>query len=127
MGFWIFMMLSNFLVPGLMIIFGRVFLKHPPKTINGIYGYRTTMSGKNQETWDFAHQYCGKLWWKLGWILLVISIFAMIPMIGKDTGSVGTWSAVFEMIQCAVMVLSIFPTERALRKNFDKEGNRRTE
>ena len=85
------------------------------------------MSGKNQETWDFAHQYCGKLWWRLGWILFIISIFVMLPVIGKDEGTVGTWGSVFEMIQAAVLLLSIFPTEKALRKNFDKEGNRRKE
>ena len=127
MAFWIFMTVSNFLIPVLMIIFGRVFLKHPPKTINSIYGYRTPMSGKNQETWDFAHQYCGKLWWKLGWIMFVISIFVMVPVFGKDTETVGTWGSVFEMLQGAVLLISIFPTEKALRKNFDKEGNRRME
>ena len=127
MAFWIFMTVSNFLIPVLMIIFGRVFLKHPPKTINSIYGYRTSMSGKNQETWDFAHQYCGKLWWKLGWIMFVISIFVMVPVFGKDTTTVGTWGSVFELIQGAVLLISIFPTEKALRKNFDKEGNRRME
>lgn len=125
MAFWIFMTVSNFLIPVLMIIFGKVFLKHPPKTINSIYGYRTTMSSKNQETWDFAHQYCGKLWWKLGWIMFVISIFVMVPVFGKDTETVGMWGSVFEMLQGAVLLISIFPTEKALRKNFDEEGNRR--
>lgn len=127
MAFWIFMVVSNFLIPVLMIIFGRVFLKHPPKTINSIYGYRTTMSSKNQETWDFAHQYCGKLWWKLGWIMFVISIFVMLPVLGKDTETVGAWGSVFEILEGAVLLISIFPTEKALRRNFDKEGNRRME
>ena len=39
--------------------------KYPPKEINGIIGYRTTMSRKNMDTWKFAHDYCGKLWLKL--------------------------------------------------------------
>lgn len=127
MAFWIFMNVCNFLVPALMIIFGRVFLKHPPKTINGVYGYRSTMSSKNQKTWDFAHQYCGKLWWRIGWFLFAASIFAMLLVLGKDGDTVGIWGTVIETIQCAVLILSIFPTERALRKNFNKDGSRKTE
>ena len=34
---------------------GRVMLKHPPKEINNFFGYRTAMSRKNRDTWDFAH------------------------------------------------------------------------
>jgi len=126
MFFLIFMTVSNFLIPVFMIIYGKVFLKHPPKIINSIYGYRTTMSGKNQDTWDFAHQYCGKLWWKLGWIMFVVTVIAMLPLLGKDADSVGLWGGIFELVQGAVLIVSIFLTEKALRKNFDKDGNRRT-
>ena len=55
MGFWIFMLIMDLLTPAIMIGFGRGFMKHPPKTINMVYGYRTSMSMKNKETWDFAH------------------------------------------------------------------------
>ena len=46
MGFWIFMFLSNELIPILMLLFGWIFKKHPPKNINSVYGYRTSMSKK---------------------------------------------------------------------------------
>ena len=38
MGFWIFMFLSNELIPILMLLFGWIFKKHPPKNINSVYG-----------------------------------------------------------------------------------------
>ena len=54
MGFWIFMLIMNLLIPFTMIGFGRHFMRKAPQKINGIYGYRTTMSMKNRETWEFA-------------------------------------------------------------------------
>lgn len=40
------------------VFFGFILMKFPPKRINGVYGYRTLFSMKNQNTWDAA-QKCG--------------------------------------------------------------------
>ena len=61
MGFWIFMLVMDLLIPVTMVFIGKRFQKKPPKEINGIYGYRTAMSMKNKETWKYAHRCCGKL------------------------------------------------------------------
>ena len=29
--------------------------------VNFVFGYRTSMSMKNKDTWEFAHKYCGKV------------------------------------------------------------------
>ena len=63
-GFWIFMLIMDLLVPFTMIGWGKLFLDKAPKNINYTFGYRTTMSMKNQDTWQFAHKYCGKLWFR---------------------------------------------------------------
>ena len=62
MGFWIFMLIMDLLLPFTMIGFGRYFMKKAPKEINSVFGYRTSMSMKNKDTWEFAHKYCGKVW-----------------------------------------------------------------
>lgn len=68
MGFWIFMVCMNLLIPLAMVGFGAVFLRWPPKEINGAYGYRTARSMASQEAWDFAHAYFGRLWkWTGAW------------------------------------------------------------
>ena len=126
MGFWVFMLISDLLMPVVMIGFGRVCLKHPPKEINGIYGYRTAMSMKNKETWEFAHKYCGKLWYICGLALLPVTIAAMLPVLGKSEDAVGTVGGILCVIQTILLIGSIFPTERALRRTFDKQGNRKT-
>lgn len=125
MGFWIFMTLCNLMIPTLMIVIGVIFKKHPPKTINGIYGYRTTMSMKNMDTWNFAHLYCGKLWWKIGWCMLPVSVLLMMPVLGKSTDTMGTWGGIIEAVQCFFLFITIFLVERALGRTFDKNGQRK--
>ncbi len=125
MGFWIFMLAMDLLIPATMIGFGYVFVHHPPKKINDIYGYRTTMSTKNQDTWQTAHAYCGKLWWVLGWISLPTSVIPLIFVIGKDADTVGVVGGIICAVQTVVIMCTILPVERKLRRIFDKNGNRR--
>lgn len=125
MGFWVAMFICNLLVPLLMVVFGRIMYKHAPKSINGIYGYRTSMSMKNEDTWKFAHDYCGRLWYKIGLIMLIPSVLVQLPFVKSSTDTIGIMTVVLETVQICVMIASIFPTERALRKTFDKYGNRK--
>ena len=127
MGFWIFMFIMNMLIPAMMLGFGWVFLHKAPKTINWGYGYRTTMSMKNQDTWDFAHKYAGELWFKWGKWMLGVSVVVMLFVIGKNEDIVGIVGGALCMVQCAPLIYVIVPTERALKKHFDSKGNcRRT-
>lgn len=125
MGYVIAMFIFNLLIPVLMIIFGRIMYKHAPKSINGIYGYRTSMSMKNEDTWKFAHDYCGRLWYKIGLIMLIPSVLVQLPFVKSSTDTIGIMTVVLETVQICVMIASIFPTEKALRKTFDKYGNRK--
>ncbi len=118
------MTISAFLVPVIMIIFGIVLVKNPPKSINGVYGYRTRMSKKSQETWDFAQNYCGKLWKRIGIIMLPVSILLMVPVMGKSENTIGIWGGVVEILQCIILIGAIIPVEIELKKQFDKDGNR---
>lgn len=125
MGFWIFMLIMNSIVPVTMIGFGKLFLKNPPAKINWGFGYRTNLSMKNKDTWEFAHKYCGKLWYTCGVILLPVSILPMFFVIGQSEDTVGNLGGMVFVIQMVCLIGSIFPTERALRKTFDKNGRRR--
>ena len=125
MGFWIFMMIMELLMPLLMIIFGKIFMKYPPSSINYVYGYRTKRSMKNMETWVFAHKYFGKIWYISGLILIVVSIIPMIFVLGKDITIISTVGGVVMIAQLIPLIGAIFPTEYALSKRFDSEGNAR--
>ncbi len=125
MGFWIFMLVMDLMIPFTMIGFGRYFLKTAPKEINTLFGYRTTMSMKNKDTWIFAHNYCGKIWYVGGLIMLPISIVVMLMVIGKTEGAVGTAGGILCVVQMIPLIGSIFPTEKALKNTFDENGDRR--
>ena len=125
MGFWIFMMIINLILPITIILLGRYYSRKAPKNINWVYGYRTPMSTKNKETWEFAHKYFGKLWYKFGIILLPVSIVAMLFVLGKSENIIGIVGEIICGVQVVLMVLVILPIEHALKKNFDKDGNRR--
>ncbi len=66
MGFWIFMLCMNLLLPFIMAVCGWAFRRRPPKQINDLFGYRTARSRSSQEAWDFAQKYMGQLWFRLG-------------------------------------------------------------
>lgn len=125
MRFWVFMLIMDLLVPLTMIGFGHLFLKKAPQSINDVFGYRTFMSMINNSTWIFAHHYCGKLWFRWGIILLPVSIVAMCFVIGKDIDTIGKIGAFICFVQMIPLVGVIFPTERALKKTFDKNGKRK--
>ncbi|MBW4828287.1 MAG: SdpI family protein [Clostridiaceae bacterium] len=119
MKMYIFLIIMNSLIPITMLGFGALWKKYPPQSINWVYGYRTKMSMKSKETWGFAHAYHAKVWFYSGIILLTVSLIVML-LFRKNYEKIFTWII---YIQLAVMMLSIIPTEIALRKRFDKNGN----
>ena len=120
------MFIVNLLIPFTMIGFGIYFIKSAgPKNINMLFGYRTPMSMKNNDTWEFAHVYCGNLWRRIGLIMLPVSAIAMFFLIGKENNIIEIFALVIMGVQLVFLILPIIPTEMALRKNFDKYGERR--
>ena len=65
------------------------------------------------------------LWFWLGMILLPLTMIPLLLVLGKDIDTVGKVGRVICFAQVVPMVGAIFPTELALRKNFDKNGKRR--
>lgn len=125
MEVWFGITLTVLIIPGLMIICGKYYIKKAPKNINHFVGYRTKRSMKNNETWNFAHNYMGKLWFKYGVVLLIVSVLLMFLPIGQDEDAVGGLAAIITTVQVFVMIVPGVLTEKALKENFDEEGNRK--
>ena len=123
-GFWFFMLVSLLLILAVMIGFGMVCKKNPPKNINSWYGYRTSRSMASQEAWDFAHQVCGRIWRRWGIAMLPVSVLLLLPVFGRTVAVVGIWACILVTAQCVVLIATIFPVERALKENFDQFGHR---
>lgn len=126
MGFWIFMLVMVLLIPVIMLIFGRQFIKAAPRRINPAFGYRTAMSMKNRDTWEFAHKCIGQLWLYGGLALLPVSVVPMLFVTGKSVDVIGYVGLAVTMLGVLVMCLSIIPVEAALKRNFDKNGIRKS-
>lgn len=127
MGMWFLMLGCNLLIPVIMLIAGRLFMKSAPREINWILGYRTMMSMKNQDTWQFAHTVAGKFWFRWGWVALAIAVVPMLFVLGQSEGLIAIVGLV-AMFVLSFPLLAVVPyTEKALRNTFDKEGNRKPE
>lgn len=124
-GFYIYMLLTSLLIPVIMLVFGWKFHRQAPKKINVWYGYRSARSMKNEDTWVFAHQHIGRTWMLVGAVLLVISVIPMIAVYGKDDDTVSVVSLVLLFVQMLPMIMSLIPTERALKRTFDENGIRK--
>lgn len=119
------MFICCLMVPILMMIIGLIFMKKAPKKINIWYGYRTSRSMKNSDTWDFANKHCAKMFLIVGAIMTVVSAIVMLAVIYKSEDVVSIVGTVVTVTQVVGIVLSVIPTERALRREFDEDGNRK--
>ncbi|WP_010295785.1 SdpI family protein [Clostridium senegalense] len=54
------------------IVIGFIFKAFPPRKINRIYGYRTKLSMKNEDTWNVAQKYSANTFIILGFIYLAL-------------------------------------------------------
>lgn len=117
---FIFLFIMTMLVPLTLLLLGLHWKTHVPKDINSFYGYRTTMSMKNKDTWEFAHKYTAKVW---VWCGTVSAILSAIPLlIFKNSKNFEQIDIIIITVQTFLICLTIIPTEIALKKHFDKNG-----
>lgn len=117
--FWLFTLATALLIPGCMLYFGRRFQKKPPEKINGDYGYRSARSMRSQEAWDFAQMYSGRFWFRAGRPAMAVSLVWMLLLLGRDIGTVGTFTMVLTGLQMLPLLAVIPATERALKRKFE--------
>lgn len=125
MGFNLLMVIAVSFVPLIMIVFGNMFLKNPPKKPNWAFGYRTKFSVKSQETWDFSQNLIGKYWKTLGLVLLPLSNATLAIMNGCDIDTIGKVVGVIEIVQCVFMIGATVAVSSKLKKVFDANGVRK--
>ena len=124
---WILMLFADLWLPIFLIVYGSVYIRKVPADINGSNGYKTARSKLSQETWEFANHYSARIERNVGWILLVLSLVALLLFLrGKSDAVVSNFGIGIMLAQVVVFVLAVIPpTEAALKKNFDEAGNRK--
>ena len=104
------------IVPIISIVIGVLFVKFPPKSMNYVIGYRTRRAMKNQETWEFANRYFGKLFLITAVLLLFLSLLAYSLM--RQFELMDQVNNLI-LVQIIVLFVPIFITEKALKQRFD--------
>lgn len=112
--------MASLMLAAVFIVCGFILIIFPPKTINSLYGYRTSFSMKNQDTWDVAQKYGG---------------YSMI-VLGIANGIFGGWAAIQPLIVNGLIAQMIFlligvvvmlvVDEKHLSKIFNKDGSRKS-
>ena len=125
MGIWGIILLVVCVMSATMIGFGLLFSVAAPKKINFVFGYRTPMSMKNLDTWNFGNIYSGKIMWRTGAILLVGSLAALFAVMSNSQTVIRNVGIVIIIVHAVMIIGSVIFTEIALRKNFDHSGNRK--
>jgi len=106
----------SLLVGTVLLIISFITYKFPPKKINIFYGYRTVASMQSQKTWDFAQKDSVFKMFFLGLIMLAVSSLNLFFDINQEVATV-----IGLIVMVAGMVIMIFMTEKAIKKNFPKE------
>lgn len=120
------MLFIDLVLPLIMLVSSFFFVKGGPKNINSLVGYRTERSMKNKDTWKFAHQYCGKLWRKIGLVFIIITLAVLVPFLLKTSTKIYTAvTFVIFSFEFVLLFYSIFKTEKALSKSFDNNGDKK--
>ncbi len=89
LGVWIVMLIADLWLPIFLIIYGSIYSKKAPADINGSNGYKTARSRLSQETWEFANHYSARIARVVGWILLFLSLAALLLFLwGKSDANV---------------------------------------
>ena len=109
----------SLIVAVIFIVFGSLLMKYPPKDINSIYGYRTTLSMINQDTWDVSQRQGGISMLVLGVSNCILGCWSTIQPMAINNETV---QLVFLLIGATVMIVI---DEIQLRKLFNRDGSRK--
>ncbi len=109
----------GFIVPALMFIAG--YGAYSVRYERGSYfGFQAGISGKNEDTWEFANTYSGKLLMKSS--IVVLAVLELLMLILQPDARTAELMILPAMIP---LFLVWIKTEKELNKTFDRQGNRR--
>ncbi len=112
------------LIPMSIWIGGLYMWQKCPNNINKLIGFRTTLSMKNIEAWNYANEKAGKIWTVMGMVLTLITVLIYALFWNNSIELISFISIILSLAELAAIFISIFITEASLRKAFDKNGNK---
>ena len=103
-----------------MLVISLIFFYFPPKKINLIYGHRTSMSMKNQDTWKEANKRSTHMMLLVSTLTCIFQLIGIVFNINQETTILyGT------LFLVAGLIIGVIVIEKQLKAIFDKDGNRK--
>ena len=110
----------HLLIGPLMLVISLIFFYFPPKKINLIYGHRTSMSMKNQDTWNEANKRSTHMMLLVSALTCILQLIGIVFNINQETTIL--YATVFLV---AGLIIGVIVIEKQLKTIFDKDGNRK--
>ena len=110
----------HLLIGPLMLVISLIFFYFPPKKINLIYGHRTSMSMKNQDTWLEANKRSALMMLLVSAMTCIFQLIGIVFKVNQETTLL--YATIFLVTGLIIGVLIV---EKQLRFIFDKDGNRK--
>lgn len=115
-----------YFLPIISIVFGILTMFKIPKKINKFFGYRTNLSMKNIDTWNFAHRVSGISGFLYGVVALIIAVIYNNNYANYDEVGLFMDSILIMTIEITIFIIAtVVPTEVLLHVKFDKDGNKK--
>lgn len=128
MGFWAFTLVTDLIVPALVLLFGIHYGKNgAPKNIEGHSGFRSRRATKSWDAWVFTHKLAAKIWRIAGIIMLPVTVVMMIFAIGFSVEMLAFYGSLIFALQGFTFVGTIVYVETQIKKNFNDYGVRSPE
>lgn len=122
--FW-FMLASVEICPFVVYIAGRAMTRMDLGEPNPLVGYRTTLSMRNADTWQFANRDCGRRFRKGALWACGASALAMLLFLHGDEVALTMAVLCITGAQCAWVFIVIWQVQRDLHRVFNEDGSRR--
>ncbi len=112
-------------VPVCAVVLGFMCWRCPPKGPTWAYGYRSRRARASTESWLFAQNMAGQIWYFLGLVMLVGSFVVMRKLNMEKLEEAFYRASVVVIVQLVLICLCQLPTEYLLLQRFDRFGRDR--
>ncbi|RYF74690.1 MAG: SdpI family protein [Cytophagaceae bacterium] len=122
------LILPAIIAPLIILICGLIFKKYPPKKINYLYGYRSSRSMLNDDTWVTANQLAARSLVISQAAIFVLSVLVFFLEKYQILNLFDTLTDIYpaSMILSTVFaLLPVFHVEYMLKKLFHEDGSRK--
>lgn len=119
---WKILSILSLIVPLAAIFLGLICWRYPPQGPNWLLGFRSRRARAGDESWRFAQQWAGKLWFLLGLVLLFVSLLVCGGQADASVEANVKSCFILIVVQAVCLALSALGLEGVLLYRFDRFG-----